>query len=253
MPHSPTTRFSNRVQDYIRYRPHYPNAVIDLFQRELNLQPGNAIADIGSGTGILSSLLLDNKFRVFAIEPNREMREAAEKLLAHYNDFTSIDGTAEDTKLPAHSIDLITAAQAFHWFDIEKSREEALRILKPGGSVALLWNDRSADADEFAAGYEALLTTLTDYNAVNHRNTSTPAFDSFFGKDNYRTAEFDNHQDFDLQGLKGRLMSSSYAPVEGDPGHVPMMRELERLFDKYNRNGLITIKYDTKVIYGTIV
>lgn len=248
--HSSTTRFSNRVEDYIRYRPHYPSDVIDLFRSELNMQPGNAIADIGSGTGILSSMLLDNGYRVCAVEPNREMRAAAERLLGHYPGFISMDGTAEHTSLSPHSIDLLTAAQAFHWFDIEKSREEALRILKPGTYAVLLWNDRSADADGFAMEYEALLTTLTDYNVVNHRNTSTPAFDRFYGKSNYRIRNFDNYQQFDLQGLKGRLMSSSYAPVEGDPAHEPMMRELESIFNRHNKGGYITIKYDTKVVYG---
>lgn len=250
--HSSTTRFSNRVEDYIRYRPHYPPAVIDHLHEQIGLDSTYRVADIGSGTGISTELFLKNGNMVYAVEPNREMREAAEKLLSHYDNFRSVDGTAEQTHLKEKDIDLIVAGQAFHWFDIEKSREEALRILKPGGYAALLWNDRSTDADEFAREYEALLTTLTDYNVVNHRNTDAPAFDHFFGKGNYTVSHFGNYQDLDLEGLKGRLMSSSYAPVSPDPAHSSMMNELERMFNKYNRNGMIRLRYDTKLVLGRL-
>jgi SAM-dependent methyltransferase len=248
--HASTTRFSNRVEDYIRYRPHYPAGVIDLLKAEYGLSPSHSVADIGSGTGISTEMFLKNGNEVFAIEPNAEMREAAERLLGNFPGFKSIDGTAESTTLAAGSVEMIAAGQAFHWFDVPRSREEALRILKPRGWAVLLWNDRSADADGFAKEYEDLLCTLTDYNQVNHRNTHEPQFDVFFGKGKYNTHHFENFQRFNLEGLKGRLMSSSYAPVAGDPAHEPMMRELERIFHEYSDNGTITIKYDTKVVHG---
>lgn len=251
--HSSTTRFSNRVENYIRYRPGYPAGVLDHIRHELRIIPGSVVADIGSGTGISTELFLEQGYTVYGIEPNKEMREAAERLLAGYPNFKSMSGTAEAVPVDDRSIDLIVAAQAFHWFDIDAARLELKRALKPEGWAALLWNDRDTLVDGFAREYEALLKTLTDYNEVNHKNIDDAAFDRFFGKGNYYVKHFANSQQFDLEGLKGRLMSSSYAPVENDVAHGPMMKELERIFDRYQTGGMITIRYDTKMVYGRIV
>jgi SAM-dependent methyltransferase len=166
-----TTRFSDRVADYIKYRPHYPVEIIDLLAANCGLTPESVIADIGCGTGFLAELFLENGNPVIGVEPNREMREAGEAYLADYGRFTSLDGTAEATKLPGHAMDFVLAGQAFHWFDREKTRAEFQRVLKDDGFAVLVWNDRRVDATPFLRDYEELLQTYaTDYNEINHKN-----------------------------------------------------------------------------------
>jgi len=248
-----TQRFSNRVENYIKYRPHYPPAVLDLLRRECHLTPASIIADIGSGTGILTELLLQGGGTVVGVEPNQEMREAAEKLLSNYPSFRSVTGTAEATTLPDHSIDVITAGQAFHWFDRTKTRAEFLRVLKPGGWVALIWNDRNISDRPFFQAYENLLVTYgTDYEAVGHKHTDVEIIGSFFGEAGFRQAHFPNEQIFDLEGLKGRWLSSSYAPAAGHPKHAPMLEALTRIFTEYEFGGKVAFEYDTTVYYGQL-
>jgi ubiquinone/menaquinone biosynthesis C-methylase UbiE len=252
MANDSTTRFSNRVEDYIRYRPHYPVSVMDFLRSQLGLRSSDVIADIGSGTGISSMLFLENGNTVWGIEPNREMREAAERQLSHYKNFKSADGTAENIPLPDKSVDMIVAGQAFHWFDMSRSREEFARVLKQGRYAVLIWNDRKTESDAFSEEYDALLSTLEDYRKVNHKNVDRPVFDEFYGKRNYDIHIVPNHQDFDWEGLKGRLMSSSYVPVPGDPAHEPLMKRMKEIFDKYNINGKVKIEYDTKIVHGKL-
>lgn len=218
----PTRRFSDRVENYVKYRPDYPTQTIPFLVQAVGLQAESAIADVGSGTGILTGLFLRNGNPVFAVEPNKEMRAAAERLLAEYPRFTSLDGTAEAIPLPARSVDFVTAGQAFHWFDAAKARAEFLRVLRPGGWVVLIWNDRCLADSEFSAAYEALLQRYaTDYRQVNHQNLDEAAFTRFFGPGGYKIQAFQNAQYFDLPGLTGRLLSSSYAPLAGHPAHAP--------------------------------
>jgi SAM-dependent methyltransferase len=250
---NPTQRFSSRVENYIRYRPHYPPAVVDLFRKKFGLVSTTIIADIGSGTGILSELLLQNGGPVFGVEPNREMREAAERLLKGYPGFHSVSGTAEATTLEDQSVNLITAGQAFHWFERDPAREEFLRILKRGGCVALLWNDRDVTSQPFSRAYEHLVRTFgTDYEAVNHKQIDATAIGSFFGDGRFKQATFPNQQTMDWEGLKGRLMSSSYAPEPGHPKHEPMLKALRELFEKYQTGGTVTFDYNTIVYYGQL-
>ena len=165
-----TQRFSSRVDNYVKYRPNYPAAIVDVLRADYGLTPDSTIADIGAGTGILSALWLRNGNRVFGVEPNREMREAGERMLAAYPNFTSVDGTAEATTLAADSVDFVSAGQAFHWFDQPKVRIEWARMLKPTGWAVVIWNVRRADTP-FLHDYETVLQTYgTDYNAVKHRN-----------------------------------------------------------------------------------
>ncbi len=250
---SPTQRFSNRVENYIQYRPGYPPAILELLRAKCGLGPAATVADIGSGTGILTRLLLASGNRILGVEPNREMREAGERLLAGHPAFTSVAGTAEATTLPDGSIDLITAGQAFHWFDRPKARVEFQRILKPGGWVALLWNDRNISDRPFFRAYEELLLTYgTDYALVNHKNVDARLLGEFFGPGGYGFASYPNDQTFDFTGLQGRLLSSSYAPDERDPRHAPMLTALQTLFDAYQTNGTVTFDYDTTVFYGQL-
>jgi SAM-dependent methyltransferase len=245
-------RFSNRVENYVKYRPNYPKEVLHLFQTEMKLQKSSAIADAGSGTGISSRLFLENGNTVFGVEPNAAMREAAEEFLKVFPNFISVDGTAENTTLPDNSVDFVIAAQAFHWFDIEKTRAEFGRILKDKGFIALVWNERQLDTNEFLREYEKLLLKFgNDYEKVRHENIGEKILKDFFQK-GFSTKTFLNAQTLDFAGLKGRVLSSSYMPSETDSRFEPMAAELERLFDKYSENGKIQILYDTNVHYSQI-
>jgi SAM-dependent methyltransferase len=246
-----TTRFSSRVANYIKYRPGYPVEITALLNRECRLTSASVVADIGSGTGILTRLFLRNGNVVHAVEPNREMREAAEGLLGDDPKFRSVDATAEDTKLAPNSVDFIVAGQAFHWFDRERARREFCRILKPGGWVALIWNERRTDSSPFLKGYEECLRMWSvDYSAVDHKQIDAGVIGAFFAPDTFKLAKFANRQVFDFEGLKGRLLSSSYAPEPGHPRHEPMLRELSALFHDHQQRGEVAFDYDTLVYHG---
>jgi len=253
MAHDPTQRFSTRVDNYIKFRPSYPRAIIDLLESEYGLMHDSIVADVGSGTGLLARLFLDHGNVVFGVEPNREMREAGEQLLQDYDRFTSVDGTDEATTLPDHYVDFVTAGQAFHWFDRERARGEWKRILNPKGWAVLVWNERRSNASPFLAGYEQLLLTFaTDYAAVNHKQVDAGPISRFFGPAGFTLHTFENRRDFDFEALKGRLLSSSYAPETGHPDHAPMIAELRRLFDIHQTGGAVSFEYDTQVYIGRL-
>jgi SAM-dependent methyltransferase len=244
----PTRRFSDRVADYLRWRPSYPAEVLDFLVLECGLTSDWPIADVGSGTGLLSRLFLDHGNRVFGVEPNREMRKAAEELFADNALFTSVAGSAEETTLTTRSVELVAAGQAFHWFDPQRSRAEFERILEPGGWATLIWNDRRKDSTPFLRAYEELLRTwATDYREVDHTRIGQAEIESFFGPGGLVTASFDNHQSFDFEGLRGRLLSSSYTPAAGHPSHEPMLETLGTIFDTHQLDGQVTIEYDTRL------
>ncbi|MBI5773133.1 MAG: class I SAM-dependent methyltransferase [Verrucomicrobia bacterium] len=246
---APTQRFSSRVENYVRYRPSYPNEVVDWLRSECGLTADSTVADIGSGTGKLAELLLQRECRVFGVEPNREMREAGERVIASHPHFTSVAAAAEATTLADHSVDLITAGQAFHWFDQERCRAEFTRILKPGGWVALIWNDRLTDTTPFLAAYEELLQQFaTDYKQVNHRNIDATALRRFFRVEP-KLKTFPYAQQFDFEGLQGRLLSSSYAPEQGQPKHLEMLERLRQIFDSHQQDGRVAFDYNTLVYY----
>lgn len=249
----PTERFSNRADDYARARPGYPPAAIDLLAASCGLAPGAVVADIGSGTGILTRLLLDRGATVYGVEPNAAMRQAAEATLGDCPAFTSVPATAEATTLPTHSLNLIAAGQAFHWFVLDPTRREWLRILRPGGQVALIWNDRRTAGSAFLEAYEQLLRTYSvDYTAVQHRQVSEARIHAFYGATRVQHAAFPNVQDFDLPGLERRLRSSSYTPASGQPGHDAMLAALADLFARHQVRGRVQIHYDTTVYHGRL-
>lgn len=250
---NPTTRFSDRVDYYLKYRPRYPAKILEFFKDELRLTSSSVVADIGSGTGFLSELILDNGNRVYGVEPNKEMRETAEKLLKKYWKFRSVNGCAEDTTLLRRSVDFITVGQAFHWFKIEKAQLEFSRILKPGGWIVLLWNERLTDATPFLQAYERLLLKYSiDYQQVDHRNVNNRKLDSFFGRGKYGIKIFKNSQEFDFNGLKGRLLSSSYIPMEEHSQYESMISELKAIFKSHKQAGRVCFEYDTKVYFGRL-
>lgn len=248
----PTRRFSDRVAYYVRHRPGYPSALMDVFRRRLGLEPSHAVADVGSGTGKLSELLLRNGNPVIGIEPNREMREAAEVALRDFPQFRSVAGSAESTGLDADSVDHVVAAQAFHWFRADEARAEFVRIGRPGGWTALVWN-RRLESSPFLCAYEDLLHRFSlDYAAVDHRKKSDPVtLHEFFGGGHQR-ATLPNAQRLGWDGLRGRVLSSSYAPLPGQPNHDALFRELRRTFDAHQQNGRVTFEYETEVTWGRL-
>jgi SAM-dependent methyltransferase len=252
--HQSTTRFSSRVADYVQFRPHYPIEIIDLLAAKCDLTPESVITDIGSGTGLLAKLFLENGNPVIGIEPNKEMRKAGEEYLAEFGRFTSMDGTAETTRLPAHAMDIAIAGQAFHWFDHAKARAEFMRILKPEGFAVLVWNVRRVDTTSFLRDYETLVTTFgTDYQEINHKNSQAPSvLAPFFGGE-YFTARFDNIQQFDFDGLMGRIHSSSYMPAHDHANYAPMAKRAKVIFDAHQQNGKVSFEYDTVVYYGLML
>jgi SAM-dependent methyltransferase len=243
-------RFSNRVENYVKYRPDYPREIIGLIKRECGLSPSTAVADVGCGTGISTRMFLENGNRVYGVEPNSAMRAAAIKYLSGFPQFVPVDGTAEATTLPQGAVDMVVAAQAFHWFAPQKTREEFLRILRPGGHIVLIWNERSVDADAFHRGYEALLVKYaSDYGNVRHDNITRFELDSFFPK-GYKEAVFENSQEFDFDGLKGRMLSASYMPSEDDERFGDVTSELRILFANHAETGRIKVSYSTKVYFS---
>ncbi|MGB8321365.1 MAG: class I SAM-dependent methyltransferase [Candidatus Acidiferrum sp.] len=246
-------RFSNRVADYVRYRPSYPAALLDLLASECGLRSSHTIADIGSGTGLLSKLFSDNGNRLYGVEPNAEMRAAGEEFLRDHPNFTSIDGSAEATELPDGCADFITAGQAFHWFDVEKANGEFRRVLKPDGWVVVVWQDRRMEETPFAREYEHLLERFgVDYKKVKDAYPETNKIRHFFDAGTFRSCDLPNQQILGWDGLRGRLTSSSYAPTEKHENYAPMMAELRRIFDAYQQNGSVRMEYFARVYFGKL-
>ncbi|KAF1689572.1 class I SAM-dependent methyltransferase [Pseudoxanthomonas koreensis] len=251
-----TTRFSDRVADYVRYRPDYPEALYAWLRDEMDVQPSWKVADIGAGTGISSKLFLDAGHEVLAVEPNAAMRQAAAGWLGANPRFAPVDGSAEATTLADASVDLVSAAQAFHWFDPQAVKPEWRRILRrhadgTPGLVAVYWNSRRLEGTAFLEGYERLLLDYgLDYSSVAERYGDDADMQRWFGPGLRGMARFPHGQRLDLEALRGRLMSSSYAPREGHPRHAPMLAALEQLFADTAIDGHVDFDYDTRVFAG---
>jgi SAM-dependent methyltransferase len=238
-------RFSNRVADYVRYRPGYPAVILDLLRTECGLRPGHVIADIGSGTGLLSELFLKNGNRVYGVEPNEAMRRAGEEYLASYDGFSSIEASADS------SIDFVTAGQAFHWFEPNAARSEFIRILKTAGWVVITWNDRRMEEKRLTREYEELLERFgIDYKRVKDAYPEAHHIRGFFCSDHFHSRDLPNEQVLDWDGLSGRLRSSSFALTEGHPNYAPMMAELDRIFRAHQRDGYVRMEYFTRIYFG---
>lgn len=247
-----TSRFSDRVDNYVRYRPGYPPEALHVLKSTCGLTPGHIIADIASGTGIWTRMLLENGNKVFGVEPNPEMRRAGESLLAGFPKFASVAGTAEATTLPESSVNFITAAQSAHWFDRARARVEFLRILMPEGWLVLMWNERLTDSTPFLRAYEQMLLDYgTDYQEVRHEHT-TDAVNEFFDPSPFQERIFETRQEFDYAGLEGRLLSSSYAPGPEHPNHAPMLRDLQEIFTTHAIGGRVRFDYKTRMYFGRL-
>ncbi len=245
-------RFSDRAEDYARYRPSYPAALADHLA-DYGLRGGAQVMDVGSGTGLLSRLLLDEGAEVFAVEPNLAMRLEAERTLGRRQGFHSIDGTAEATTVESAAVDLIVAGQAFHWFDPDVTREEWIRVLRPGGWVALVWNEL-VDDGAFASGYRNIAKAfVANQEPPAQRRLVDPRAEiaAFFAPNPVERATFPNDQVLDLPGLKGRALSSSYWPNAGESFSRSMAR-LEELFEAHEVDGHVKFEYRTELFLGQL-
>jgi SAM-dependent methyltransferase len=246
-------RFSNRVADYVRYRPGYPAALIGVLEKECGLRQESVFADVGSGTGLLSKLFLENGNRVYGVEPNADMRQAGEQILRTFQEFLSIAGSAEATTLEDASIDFITAGQAFHWFEPGAARREFRRILRPNGWVVIVWNDRRMEEKQLTREYEGLLERFgIDYKSVKDAYPEKHHIENFFGHSRFFSRDLPNEQVLDWEGLKGRLRSSSFAPTEGHVNYEPMMEELERIFRAHQHQACVRLQYWTRMYCGQL-
>jgi ubiquinone/menaquinone biosynthesis C-methylase UbiE len=251
-------RFSSRVDAYREFRPRYPTAVIELLQRQCSLTPASVVADIGAGTGMLAELFLQQGNTVLAVEPNRAMRSACEDLCAKYPKLQCIDGSAEATRLSDDSADFVTVGQALHWFDLPHARAEFMRILRPGGWCAVIYNERRIAGDPFHDGYELILREFgIDYESVCSKYPQQDRMAEFFRASDADSAaphqaSFPNAQEFDFEGLEGRILSSSYIPQPGHPCYPAMLRQIEELFSQCQQDGHVRLQYDCVVTYGRL-
>lgn len=245
-------RFSSRVENYIKYRPGYPDDIIPTLQLEIGLMPDDVVADIGSGTGFSARLFLEHGNKVYGVEPNEPMRKAAEGFLSGYENFISVHGSSEATNLKDNSIDLIVCAQAFHWFDRTKTKQEFQRIASSGAHLCLIWNDRKA-TEPFQQEYEKLIQEFAiDYNEISHRNISQEIITDFYAPNQFKKFVLYYEQHFDLEGLIGRIISSSYMPNEDHENFPQLKNAIVNLFNTYKQNGIVTFAYDTILYIGSM-
>ncbi len=248
-----TQRFTDRVDAYVAARPSYPDEIATLLAREYSFRPGATVADIGCGTGLSCVPFLRAGFAVIGIEPNDAMRAAGEKFLAGHGTFRAVAGTAEATTLPDASVDLVIAAQAAHWFDLQPARLEARRILRRPAVAALIWNDRDATSNAFARDYEQLLKDFgTDYEKIRHRHSAEQVLAGFFGHERFREARLTNSTRLDWPTLVARVISSSYMPQPGSAKYAPMEAKLRQLFDSAQQDGKVGMDYVTRVFHGEV-
>ena len=242
-------RFTERVRDYSLYRPSYPTEAINYLFKEIPVNTNPIFADIGAGTGLFTELILANRSPVVAVEPNSAMRAESDKRLDCYANYSSVSGSAEKTGLNDKSVDVITAAQAFHWFHLAKAKPEFRRILKPGGNIVLVWNRRDCSGSEFLLQYETLLgSMIAEYNKVNHARASDGVIEEFLGSGMVK-AEFSHYQDFDLCGFKGRLQSSSYCPMKGAEGYLELMTAMDELYHTHATECGVRFDYCTQIYH----
>jgi len=249
----PKKLFSQKVNNYQKYRPSYPSSILDVLKDKCGLSSSSLIVDIGSGTGKLSELFLDDGNQVIGIEPNTEMCRAGKSLLSRHPRFRSIIATAENCALPNQIADFVVVGQAFHWFISELAQLEFARIITPKGWVALIWNVRQMSGKAFNEAYEDLCVRYgVNYNPLLQGEPNVQTIHNFFSENDFMRFSFDNQQVFDFDGLKGRLLSSSYIPDEGDANYSSMIDSLKQIFSENQTDGYVHFDYTTKLFIGQL-
>ena len=248
-----TEKFTGKSEIYAKYRPGYPAACIDYLLEAVGIEKGGTVADIGAGTGILTGQLLARGLRVYAVEPNGDMRAAAERAFGGKPGFIPVAAPAEDTGLEGGCTGLVTAAQAFHWFDREKFKKECARILKPGAGVALMWNSRDPASGLVQENAEICRRFCPAFNGFSGDPQQDPSvFRAFFRDGKYECRTFRNDIMFDLDGFIGRNLSASYAPAAADAGCEPFVEALTQLFGKYADGGRMLMPNMTRSYFGGV-
>ncbi len=248
-----TQKFTGKAEQYARHRSRYPDTYLEYLLETTGLKAGDAVADIGSGTGILSRQLLALGLRVWAVEPNADMRALAEAQLGDLAGFRSVAATAENTTLPDHSVNLVTAAQAFHWFDRPRFRQECSRILRPGAPVSLVWNNRDMHAEINQELERVCMDLCPNFVAFGGGIEDEPAvFREFFQGGQFDHRVFANDERHDLQGFLGRNLSNSYAPLAGDGNYQTFVQAMESLFARYSTGGMVTLPMETNSYLGMV-
>lgn len=250
--HNSTTRFSDRANIYAAYRPAYPLAMLRYLEENQMLKLSQSIADIGAGTGIFSKLLAENGYTVHCVEPNKEMREEGMRFLRDYPKCIWFDGSAESTTLESGSVDIVTCAQSFHWFEPNGARKEFIRIAKSNAAVLLVWNSRKMLENDFMVQYNALIKRFaTDHAKTSEVHADENVITAFYTKKPIK-ATFENNQLLTCQAFLGRVFSSSYMPYEGSPDYPHAKEAFIALFEACSRDGLVTVPYETRVYYGNL-
>lgn len=247
-----TGKFTNKADNYVKYRPTYPKEFIDYLSSEVGFGKDSVVADIGAGTGILTKLLLDRAKSVYAVEPNLHMRQAGEKYCSEYKNFTAVDGTAEETSLPDKSVDFITAAQAFHWFDRDKAGLEFRRILKSGGKVVLVWNSRISSSEFIMENDELCRRICPNFNGFSGGTDEDGTIFDFFRDGKCDCRIFNNDRQLSLEEYIGGSLSASYAPFEGEPNYNTFVEGLTKLFEKYSSGGKLLMPNNTRSYAGLL-
>jgi SAM-dependent methyltransferase len=248
-----TERFSTRVEAYREHRPRYPREVVDVLRQECALTSEMVIADVAAGTGLLAEIFLANGNSVIAVEPNAAMRSVCEEMEVEYPRLRCVDGTAEATGLADASVEMVTVGQAMHWFDLSATRREFARILRPGGLCVVIYNHRKMRGDDFHDGYERILLEFgKDYQKVQSSHLTDEKLAGLFAPSEMKCATLENHQDLTLEGLRGRVLSSSYMPQEGDARYAAMMDAVDALFARHERGGVVRMEYETAVCFGQL-
>jgi SAM-dependent methyltransferase len=244
-------RFTGRAAVYSKYRPSYPIDIVNILRNTIGFDKDKIVADIGSGTGLLSRLFLENGNKVFGVEPNDEMRSFAEESLSKFPNFVSVRGSAEQTSLEDGSVDLVAVGQALHWFDRERATREFVRIVRKDGHACIVYNDRTSE-DAFMQAYESIISKHARDRA------SVPEIDDsylsrLFRNGNYRKFNLRNEQLLDFEGLLGRITSASYMPDASDGERFEALRlGVSRLYRTYEKKGQVRLLYDTVIFLGQL-
>lgn len=247
-------RYSSKTDDYAKYRPNFPNEIVEFLYSNDFINSNSIIADIGSGTGRFTRLLLEKGNKVYGVERNDEMRAKAEQLLSQYSNFISIRGSAEETVLTDNTIDLITAAQAFHWFNKEKCLSEFKRIIKKNGKVLILWDDFLTNYNNFSIEYGKVLNKyrIVELGQMEKRFTRTEMISDFFRNNKYETLSFTHEIYQNFNSIKGGALSASFTPKPDEVNYKPFLLELQEVFEKFQSEGKVLTAFQTICYLGKI-